>query len=410
LKRIETLLNREIGLCARSIGSTAIESGVRGRMLACGMLSVDEYLQLLTGSLEERRALVEDIVVSETWFFRDEDVFRVLTEYVNGAWRRAHPEAVLRVLSLPCATGEEAYSASISLLESGLPAARFSIHAVDVSGRALRLARLGVFGKNSFRGSGGPDRLRYFRNSGGGQALIDEARAPVTFAQGNVLDPYLVSPASFNVIFCRNLLIYLDRAARTRALDNMHNWLVPDGILFGGHAEALETLDARFERGAECGHFGYVKRKNVRAVIESSPAKPRAAKTLKKIRPAPVERKDLNRLQPERPTPAPPRPTLTLAKELADQGNLGLAVTTCERHIQEVGVSAEGYCLLGILRTALGETEPAFECFNKAVYLDPTHYTALANLALAHERRGETAAAQNFRRRAQNASSKGVTA
>jgi chemotaxis protein methyltransferase WspC len=64
---------------------------------------------------------------------------------------------------------------------------------------------------------------------------------------------------------------------------------------------------------------------------------------------------------------------------------------------------------MGIVRTALGEAERALECFNKAVYLEPKHYTALANLALAHERRGENSAAQNFRRRAQDALGKGPT-
>jgi len=409
VRRVEALLNREIGLCAGSIGRSAIECGMRGRMLASGCDSVDEYVQRLEQSLDERRALVEDIVVSETWFFRDEDVFRVLTEYSGRAWRRSRSEGSLRVLSIPCATGEEAYSASITLLEAGLTQDRYCVEALDVSERALKIARLGIFGKNSFRGASSPERERYFRVVSAGKSVIEDARTSVRFAQGNVLDPFTAPAASFNVIFCRNLLIYLDRAARSRALDNIYNWLVPDGLLFAGHAEALETMEPRFQRGNDAGHFGYVKRQTARATTElPGLAKPLAPQPLKKSKGAPEARKPTTTPARERQFAGAAPTSLTAARELADRGDLASAAATCERYVQESGADAEAFCLLGIVRTALGETERALECFNKAVYLDPKHHTALIHLALAHERRGETAAAQNFRRRAEHALRKGA--
>jgi chemotaxis protein methyltransferase WspC len=405
VKRIETLLNREIGLCASSIGSSAVECAARSRMLASGSDSVDDYVELLAQSPAERRRLVEEIVVSETWFFRDEDVFRVLTNYVSGVWRKAYPQGVLRLLSVPCATGEEAYSTSIALLQAGLSAERYEIQAVDVSERALSVARLAVFGKNSFRGINGPERLRYFKASRGGQAVVDEARASVKFSQGNVLAPGLARPAAFNVIFCRNLLIYLDRTARARALDNIYNWLAADGILFGGHAEALETIDPRFERSAAAGNFGFVKRKAQAKPVEATAQRP-APRNSRAVGRAPAERK--RPPPPAAPPAALPIGSLALARQHADAGHLALAVATCEQHIQRAGVSAEAFCLLGVLHTALGDTQSALDCFSKAVYLDPAHYDALSHLALVHERRGETAAAQNFRRRAKSALEKGA--
>jgi chemotaxis protein methyltransferase WspC len=101
VKRIESLLSREIGLNARSIGSSAIEAAVKTRLRASGALDVSEYLARLERDPIERTALVEEIVVSETWFFRDDEVFRTLRRHAAG-WLSS--DRVLRVLSLPCAT------------------------------------------------------------------------------------------------------------------------------------------------------------------------------------------------------------------------------------------------------------------------------------------------------------------
>jgi chemotaxis protein methyltransferase WspC len=170
-------------------------------------------------------------------------------------------------------------------------------------------------------------------------------------------------------------------------------------------------MDPRFQRGAECGSFGFVKRDGLRGVLEPAQKKPSHTPTARQQKPALF-------VQPrvKVAVPKPVAPTLSLttvslaeAQQLADRGNLSLAVVACERFIQEAGPSAEAYCLMGIVRTALGEAELGLQCFNKAVYLAPKHYTALANLALAHERRGETITAQNFRRRAQEALGKGPT-
>jgi hypothetical protein len=158
---------------------------------------------------------------------------------------------MLRVLSLPCATGEEAYSVSIALLDAGLRGARFTVRGVDVSERALGHARRAEYGKNSFRGNDGLLQRGYFEAASGSFRVVDAVREPVSFAKGNVLDAGLCSPRSCDVVLCRNLLIYLDPAARARALDNLWSWLVDDGLLFAGHAEAVEQMDARFQRLAE---------------------------------------------------------------------------------------------------------------------------------------------------------------
>ena len=439
MKRIEQVLSREIGLMAKSIGSAAIEAAVRGRMASCRLATVGDYADRLEQSSAERSSLIEDIVVSETWFFRDEDVFRDLAAFATGPWRRAHPDGTLRVLCVPCATGEEPYSAAITLLESGLPATRFLILGVDVSQRALERARAAVYGKHAFRAAPSPARDRYFETVGGGRQVALAARSTVTLLQGNVLDPFVV-PASvrFDVIFCRNLLIYLDGPARARALDNFWQWLTPQGIFFAGHAEAIESLDPRFQHLTDAGHCAYVRR---RAVARVSPLANPAAAALSAGSPASVRgvpaqsskahlhrgeragatplsstRARAPRLSPasaaQEPLLVPLAPAVTASTaslatvtELADRGDPGAALA-CERHLVECGPSAEAYCLLGVLRNAAGAEQAAIEAFNRALYLEQTHYASLIQLALLYERRGDRAAAANFRRRAERVQQK----
>jgi chemotaxis protein methyltransferase WspC len=430
VKRIEQLLSREIGLMARSIGSAAIEAAVRERMATGHFETLDAYSERLEQNAEERRALVEDIVVSETWFFRDEEVFRDLANFANGAWRRAHPEGTLRVLCVPCATGEEPYSAAITLLESGFLPTRFSILGVDVSQRALERARAAVYGRHAFRSVESAERARHFATVGGGRQVTESVRSTVTLLQGNVLDPLLVSAVgAFDVIFCRNLLIYLDAPARARALENLWSWLEPDGVLFAGHAEAIEGMDPRFAHLTDAGHCAYVRRRagprQLSAPEHSSGAPSSHVQSARglvlpqvKLRPLKLAPANAPRAHPVvRAAPlaaAAEAPAAVVASSsgalaevnaLANRGD-SAAGAACERHIAVWGPSAEAYCLLGIIRNAAGAEQAAIEAFNRALYLEQTHYASLIHLALLHERRGDQAAAANFRRRAERVQQK----
>jgi chemotaxis protein methyltransferase WspC len=390
-------------LSARSIGSSAVEAAVKTRLRACGGLELADYLTRLERDPLERTALVEEIVVSETWFFRDEEVFKALRRHA-AAWLGR--ERVLRVLSLPCATGEEAYSVSIALLDAGLRAARFTVRGVDVSERVLGHARRAEYGKNSFRGNEALLQRGYFDVVSGAFRVVDAVREPVSFAKGNVLDPGLCASRSFDVVLCRNLLIYLDPAARARALDNLWSWLVDDGLLFAGHAEAVEQMDARFQRLAESSPFAYVKHSREqgdaarqRGVVRGAAATRPAVSSRSRARPTtgPLNPKGTEAVAPN------PRATLDRATELANRGNLHEARRLCERVIAESGASPDAYCLLGIIGNAAGQREDAITSFNKSLYLNPNHYEALVHLALLYEQRGEQPAAANFRRRAERA-------
>ena len=149
---IETMLREKIGLDANSIGSRTIARAVEKRQIACG-LEARSYLYYLQTTAKELEELIETVVIPETSFFRDKEPFVYLSQYVTTEWLKTNSN-ILRVLSVPCSTGEEPLSIAMTLLDSGLAPTQFRIDAVDISKRALLKATLAIYSKRSFRGGG----------------------------------------------------------------------------------------------------------------------------------------------------------------------------------------------------------------------------------------------------------------
>src|SRR5262249_21568019 len=116
--RIERLLKDTMGLDVASVGRSVVEHAVRARQRARGVTDADAYWLLLQQPDGELQKLIEAVVVPETWFFRDADAFSALCGAVGEAWQRSHSDGVLRLLSLPCSTGEEPYSMAMALLDA----------------------------------------------------------------------------------------------------------------------------------------------------------------------------------------------------------------------------------------------------------------------------------------------------
>ena len=163
---------------------------------------------------EDVAELAEELLVHETWFFRDPAVFDELARVVVPLAAGAHGRP-LRLLSAPCATGEEAYSIAIALLELGLPEASFEVVGVDVSRRALEAAEEGRYGKHSLRSERRGWEARFLIGDVDCWSVSAVVRERVRFLRANLVEPgALSSEAPFDVVFCRNMLVYLTEAAR----------------------------------------------------------------------------------------------------------------------------------------------------------------------------------------------------
>src|SRR5262249_55035918 len=146
---------------------------------------LEDYWQRVRGSSDELQELIETVVIPETWFFRDVEAFTALVRLVTDEWLPSHGTAVLRVLSVPCSTGEEPYSLIMALLDGGLSRKEIKVNAVDISARALARARRGEYGPNSFRGKNLDFRDRYFRPTAKGYSVAEWLSEMVNFRQGN---------------------------------------------------------------------------------------------------------------------------------------------------------------------------------------------------------------------------------
>jgi chemotaxis protein methyltransferase WspC len=392
---IEAMLRQKLGLDANSVGSRMIARAVECRQMACNLTDSAAYLALLQRSPQELDNLIEVVVVPETWFFRDEEAFLYLRHFVMNEWRAEHPTEPLRVLSVPCSTGEEPYSIAITLLEAGLPTHRFHIDAVDVSQHALLTAKQAIYRKNSFRGSRRRfNTSNYFQNSPDGCAVRAVARDRVNFIQGNVLDPKFLSQKPYQVIFCRNLLIYLDQAARHQVLRSLDDALTPKGLLFVGAVETSQVSTLRYTAIDHPLAFAY--RKEPPAI--SNPQRPRVEKAKPVQSPQP----------PSKPlfpvVHSPPTTQLALldtAKQSADRGQLTQAVQLCESYLRANPTEASAYLLLGEIYQGLNQPRQAEQFFQKAIYLNPNAYEALIHLALLKEQQGDRAASDRLKKRAQ---------
>lgn len=430
LHAIESLLAQHIGLDAESVGHELIARAVHDRQKSSGAANSDAYLALLASSRAELQALVEAVVVSETWFFRDPDAFAALAREATGPWLAANPSATLRVLSLPCATGEEPYSIALALLDAGFPPGRLTIEGADVSEQALARARAGVYGNNAFRGSDSSFRERHFEPVPHGHRLHHDVRAVVSFRPANLLDADVtLGMGRYTAIFCRNVLIYLDRAAQRRALDGLARLLGAGGLLFVGPSET-SLLPRDFVPLRVPLAFGFRK---ADALPDASHAAARLARRDAKPL-APPTAGALPRQTPSArragsPSPNPPRlgvaqpPSarggaerrpgaavlteprdadehLELVARLADRGELGEAARRCADHERQYGSSARLFYLMGLLREAKGELDQAAAYHKKALYLEPQHEEALTHLALLLDKQGDAAGAERLRQRA----------
>jgi chemotaxis protein methyltransferase WspC len=396
---IEKMLRERMGLDGSSIGSSLIQRTVRLRMRDLGIKKAADYERLLKNSAREWSELVESVIVTETWFFRDQEPFLILSKLVVDEWFRGNRSGPAQILSVPCSSGEEPYSIVMALRDVGVPEDRFRVDAIDISERTLARARCGIYGKNSFRTKDLSFRSRYFSSAKEGFALHPEIVRNVNFYQGNILDEALVmGGGNYDFIFCRNLLIYFDRATQANALRRLSQFLSPNGVLFVGPAELPLALENQFVSANLPMAFACRKASHAPHSLESR-AVSRAAAILPPVSSSEPAKKPLQKT-PKLPATAVTVKGLEEIRGLADTGRLSEALAACQTYLRQSGPCPHGYYLMGLLQDAAGDVG-ALDSYRRALYLDPNHYETLLQLALLLEKNGDSARARTFKNRAQ---------
>ncbi len=423
LEEIQDILHKAIGLNFKSIGSTTILHAINERIESCQLENIENYLKEIKYDNAELKKLIEEVVIPETWFFRDIAPFKMLMKFVNDEWLPGKPDSPLRILSIPCATGEEPYSIAMALIDAGLTPSQIYIDAVDISQRNINACKKARYQKNSFRGVDPLIQNRFFRlrddNYYHPDILI---KAMVNFRQANILDSgYTNNQRPYDIVFCRNLLIYFDDKTQAHAINTLNKLLNPTGLLFVGHVETGRFINSKdwnisykYPKAFALRKFAdgerYPKKvirnnnsTNNSSQIRKSITKPTRLKTetyrttinkpLNKIKPA-------NTIETKNSIP-PPLPDMDYAKQLADQGKFTEAESICLDSLAINKQDAKAYFILALIQLASGDEQKSSEYFRNVIYLEPRNIEALMYLATLTEQQGDPRQAQQFKERIQ---------
>jgi chemotaxis protein methyltransferase CheR len=252
LREVSDFLYRRTGMIYGETKRYFIERRLALRMERAGLATVGSYLRLLLSSQTEAEAFINSFTVNETYFYREDDHFRCLSRSILPELvKQRGPGDLVRLWSIPCSTGEEPYSMAIWLLENWrlVDAYNIEIEGSDIDTRALAAAAVGEYGARALSRLP-PDVIdRYFEPERGGQRrIIQDLRESVTLTQANLVDSASMGARGlFDVIFCRNVLIYFDDASRLKASQNLLAALRPGGFICLGHAESMTRISNRFE-------------------------------------------------------------------------------------------------------------------------------------------------------------------
>ena len=397
IQKFIDIIQKKTGINEDTIGRLTYTHAIKTRMDQCGIEDMSAYLSTIENSPNEIDRLIEEIIIPETWFFREENAFEAMLADMNDNLQRdqTFPK---RILSLPSSSGEEAYSIAIKLFENGYSSSMFSIDAIDISQRNIDMAKKGIYRPHAFRNNV-PDHIieKYFIENAGVYEISNRVKQAVNFTCANLFDYHTLSQEEYyDVVFCRNLFIYFDADTKNTAFRKINGSLKDKGLLLIGHAETSIIPNQHYQSCSTEHSFGFVKcptrtDKNIaRASLRTNILKPNINKKRTTTHPdknnttyttTNINQQDtqLNETNHD----------YTTASTLADKGELDKALeitlSLCDKD-----KFADNYSLLGIIYNALSRTTEAEQAFRKALYLDPDHYEALIHLSLLLDKKGET--------------------
>lgn len=254
LHLLRDLFSRACGFMLREDLKFIAERRLAARLEVLGLRDFTAYARYLrfdARGAEELETAIDLLVPHETYFFREPVQLRAFEDELAPrlAERNARRRSLM-IWSAGCSTGEEPYT--LSMLVDGIPAFAgwdIDVLGTDLSRKALTAARKAEYGAMALRATTPEQQTRFFEKLDGGRVrLLEPYRERVRFGQLNLLDESAVTVLPrFDVIFCRNVLIYFDQATRRRVVELFYERLVDGGYLLLGHSENLLQLSTRFE-------------------------------------------------------------------------------------------------------------------------------------------------------------------
>lgn len=419
-EKIAELVSQRAGLTHASARRESDAAAIARVMRATGVRKIERYQELLARDAIAVETLAAELTIGETYFYRDSAHFQLLRDRIlpEVAARKPH---VIRMWSAGCASGEEAYSLALVAHELGIRE-RARIIGSDIARSRLESARIARYGRWSFRGVADSVINAYFKRSGQRYELNANIRDRVEFRYLNLAEDSYPSLSTgiwgFDVVFCRNVLIYFEPAAVVRVTRALVASLAEGGWLVLGAADPVADVMQQCDVITTDAGVVYRKR-GVRASIRLS--EPTAAPLARNLRSPPVRSPPVPAPANEPGAPLLPEPVnfltayaareydaaialardvlqrgddvsawVTLVRALANQGNLAEAESMCALALQRQREAAELWYLQAVLLTEQSQLTAAIRAARQALYLDPgwivAHLAQGTALAAAGER------------------------
>jgi chemotaxis protein methyltransferase CheR len=359
IESVAKMLRRESGMTIGAERMPALAAAVE--RVAGGLGSAALLGDRPDPELLER--LVDEVTVNETFFFRHVGELEAVDWTALAAAARAAGRREVRVWSAGCATGEEAYTLAILACEAfATPRPPVAVLASDISPRALELARAGVYRARSVRGVPRAQRERWLAPTEDAHAVSPMLRQLVRFERHNLVHDPVPAPASFDLIACRNVLIYFEPATAAAVRASLAAALSPGGSLVLGAADRL-------------------------CAWADAPPPPRAPRPTA----APTSRAAPRRASPQ---------ALAAALAGTDRGRADEAIAVTDDALAADPMAAQAHFVRGVAELVRGEPAAAAAALRRALYLDPAHAVAAFKLGRTYDTLSEPVAARRAYRRA----------
>lgn len=415
LSQLSTFIAAEMGLYFPRARWDDLERKIQYAAKEFDYIDIEMFIQWIVSSPLSRETietLASHLTISETYFWREPQVFEALCDQILPVLIRAREksEKRLRIWSAGCASGEEPYSIAIALhkLIPDIKNWHITILATDINPQSLHKAEAGVYGEWSFRNAPPWLKTKYFDSCGNAKYMIrPEIHQAVSFQYLNLTEdvyPTLINNTNaMDIIFCRNVLLYFAPELAHLVAQRFYNCLIEGGWLIVSECELSTQLFNQFS----CVQFSgaHVYRRELRSAqskddpnVPSQVTLPSAQRVLKKaevarVSPRPIRNQENVRAAKQAVPETLPMDDVMCVRSLANQGKLNEALSVCERAIAADKLDIAHYFLLANILLEQKRDAEAIAALKQVIYLDPNYVPAHFLMGNLEQQHGKAAAA-----------------
>ncbi|MBF0265634.1 MAG: SAM-dependent methyltransferase [Gammaproteobacteria bacterium] len=242
-KNFSQIIEQYAGIHMAEGKKALVEGRLRKRLVALNLETYNDYYKIVRNdnNKTERQLFIDLLTTNETWFFREENHFNFLKKILDDR----NPQQPMNIWSAACSSGQEPYSIAMLMAEERELSRPWNILGTDISNKILTSAKKGVYLKKNIKGLS-KTRVRRFMLNGVRSmseylAIVPELKKRIDFQPYNLTSSPLPS-IKYDVIFCRNVLIYFDNDTKKKVIDRLIKALKTEGYLFTGHSESLHGV------------------------------------------------------------------------------------------------------------------------------------------------------------------------